>query len=53
MDIFAAIYFRGLHNSTMLEHCRVCLNGHIRGDLFSRISLPLENRDNKSLTKIN
>ena len=31
----------------MLEQCNVCLYGHFRGDLFSQISLPHENRENK------
>ena len=37
-------YFRGLQNWTMLEQCRVCLYGQFRGALFSRISLPYENK---------
>ena len=36
MDLFAAIYFRGPQNLTMLEQCRVCPYGHFRGDFFSR-----------------
>ena len=35
--IFAAIYFRGLHNWAMQEQCKRCLYGHFRGDLFSLI----------------
>ena len=36
MDIFAAIYFLDLLNQSLQEQCTVCLNGHFRGDLFSR-----------------
>ena len=34
------------------EQCNVCLYGHFYGDLFLRISLSSENRENKSLVKI-
>ena len=44
--IFAAIYFRRLKNRAMQEQCTICLYGHICGDLFSRILLSRENREN-------
>ena len=53
MGIFATIYFRGLQNCTEQEGRTVCLLGHFHGDLFSRILLSRENRENKSLAKIN
>ena len=52
MDIFASSYFRELQNWTLKEQCTVCLLGHIRGDLFSRVYLYRENHTRIPLAKI-
>ena len=36
----------------MQEQCKVCLHGQFCSDLFSQISLSLENGKNKLLTKM-
>ena len=53
MDIFAAIYFRRLQSWTMQEQCTVYLYGHLRGNLFWRISFCRENQEIKLLAKMN
>ena len=54
MGIFAAIYFRGLQNSTMQEKYRptMCLFRYFRGDLCSRNYLSCEYRENKLVYSI-
>ena len=46
MGIFAAIYFRRLHNWVMQEQCKVCLYGHFGGNIFSRICFSREYQEN-------
>ena len=54
MDIHAAIHliFCRLQDWTLKNHVH-CQYGHFPGDLFSRTTLSRENRENKSLAKIN
>ena len=55
IDIFLAIYFHGLQNRTMQEQCtvRYVMYGDFRSDLLLQIFLYCENREDKSLKKIN